>query len=484
MLNDIYDVAIIGGGIGGLMSAYMLSTRAKKNNLKLNIIIIDKGKKITERKCPAKYGVPCTHCKVCSITSGLSGAGAFSDGKFNLGTSYGGTLGDELGETTAMEYITLADNILQNIALKNNISYPKTYGTSMALRLKCLQNNLRLLDMTVRHLGTDRNLELMSKLIEELENNGVKFLTETEVEKIEVKSVNTILTDYVYDEEPEIIQEIYINHKGEKNILTSNKTIIAVGRGGSEFFKKFCDENGIMLSSNAVDIGVRVEMKDDIWKEFSDKIYEPKIVYKTKTFEDKTRMFCFNQGGLVSAENNDGVITANGHSYSDKNMKTDNCNFAILTSINFTKPFDEPTVYAKNISALSNIIGGGNVIVQRFGDLIRGRRTTDKRLSENTVRPTLKATAGDLSLVLPHRILTDIVETIYALDKVAPGTANDDTLLYGVESKYYSLRPFMLNDFSIVENVYVVGDCSGICRGLSQSAAMGLYVGEQIFNKG
>ena len=235
------------------------------------------------------------------------------------------------------------------------------------------------------------------------------------------------------------------------------------------------------MRSNHIDIGVRVEMKDIIWKEFSDRIYEPKILYKTKTFEDRCRMFCFNKGGLVSAENNHGIITANGHSYAEADKKTDNCNFAILSSIRFTEPFNQPTEYAENISRLANMIGKGSVLVQRFGDLVRGRRTNDHRLSQNTVVPTLKATAGDISLVLPHRILTNIIETIYALDKVAPGTANDDTLLYGCESKYYSIRPVFKNDkFELIDNVYIIGDGSGICRGLSQSGAMGIYVADQI----
>ena len=235
------------------------------------------------------------------------------------------------------------------------------------------------------------------------------------------------------------------------------------------------------MRSNHVDIGVRVEMKDIIWKEFSDQIYEPKILYKTKTFEDRCRMFCFNKGGLVSAENNHGIITANGHSFADQDKKTDNCNFAILSSIRFTEPFNQPTEYAESISRLANMIGNGNVLVQRFGDLVRGRRTNDHRLGQNTVVPTLKATAGDISLVLPHRILTNIIETIYALDRVAPGTANDDTLLYGCESKYYSIRPeFMNNKFELIDGVYIIGDGSGICRGLSQSGAMGIYVADCI----
>ena len=247
---------------------------------------------------------------------------------------------------------------------------------------------------------------------------------------------------------------------------------------------ELCRQFGISMKSNAVDIGVRVEMKDAIWREFSSRIYEPKILCRTKTFEDRTRMFCFNQGGIVSAENNDGVVTANGHSFADPAKKTENCNFAILSSIRFTEPFNNPTEYARSFSKMANLIGSGNVLVQRFGDLIRGRRTNDHRLGQNTVIPTLKATAGDLSLALPHRILTNIIETIYALDKVAPGTANDDTLLYGLESKYYSIKPVHDGDFRIFEGIYLIGDGSGICRGLSQSGAMGLYVADRILADG
>ena len=232
------------------------------------------------------------------------------------------------------------------------------------------------------------------------------------------------------------------------------------------------------MNSNSVDIGVRVEMKDIIWREFSDKIYEPKILYRTKTFEDRTRMFCFNQGGLVSAENNHGVITANGHSFAEPEKKTENCNFAILSSIHFNGNFNKPTEYAENIARNMNFAGDGNIIVQRFGDLVRGRRTNEHRLSANTVTPTLRAYPGDLSIVLPYRALTNIIETIYALDKVAPGTANPDTLLYGCENKYYSIRPEHNGSFEIMDGVYLIGDGSGITRGLSQSGAMGLF--EQI----
>lgn len=450
-----YDVVIVGAGIGGLMAAYGLKVR----NSSLKIAIIDRGKMIDERKCPSSNGKSCTHCNVCAITSGFAGAGAFSDGKYNLGTSYGGTLGDELGEQTAMDYINAANDILDYF-VPEGVNIP-TFGTNEALKLKCLQHNLQLLDMNVKHFGTDNNFDIMSRLINWLYNHYVELVPDTEI--LEINKCDD-------------------GYQLSNNNVTyfTNKIILATGRNGAEFVQKICKQFSIPVVSNAVDIGVRVEMKDAIWREFSSQIYEPKILYRTKTFEDRTRMFCFNQGGIVSAENNGSVITANGHAFSDIDKKTENCNFAILSSINFTEPFNDPTAYAKSFSMMANLIGNGNVLVQRFGDLIRGRRTNDHRLSQNTVKPTLKATAGDLSLALPHRILTNIIETIYALDEVAPGTANDDTLLYGLESKYYSIKPKHDENFMICDGVYLIGDGAGIARGLSQSAAMGLYVADKI----
>ncbi len=454
-----YDVAIIGGGIGGLMAAY----RLKENAPDIKIVITERGNSLEKRSCPAGRNSTCVHCKICSITSGYAGAGAFSDGKFNLGTAYGGTLGEELGDTVANRYIDEVDKILNKYCTSGEV---KVYKSNEDLKLKCLQNNLRLLDMNVKHLGTDKNFLTMQNLIKAIEEIGTDTL-------------------HFYDcQSVEKIDGGYKLHYTNGEQIIAKKIIIATGRGGANFVADFCRSFGVKMHSNHIDIGVRVEMKDIIWKEFSDKIYEPKILYKTKTFEDRCRMFCFNKGGLVSAENNHGIITANGHSYAEDEKRTENCNFAILSSIRFTEPFNQPTEYAESISRLANMIGKGNVIVQRFGDLIRGRRTNDHRLSQNTVEPTLRATAGDISLVLPHRILTNIIETIYALDKVAPGTANDDTLLYGCESKYYSIRPeFMNQEFELCDGVYIIGDGSGICRGLSQSGAMGIYVADCITKK-
>ena len=369
-------------------------------------------------------------------------------------------MGEELGDDVANLYINEVDKILNEYCTSG---MPQVFKSNDELRLKCIQNNLRLLDMNVKHLGTDNNYVTMQNLIKAIKASGTECYSFYDCDRVE-NSGDEYIVYYTNGE------SIYC-----KNI------IIATGRSGANFVSSFCKSNGVKMRSNNIDIGVRVEMKDIIWREFSSKIYEPKILYKTKTFEDRCRMFCFNQGGLVSAENNHGIITANGHSYAQADKKTDNCNFAILSSIRFTEPFDQPTEYAENISRLANMIGKNNVLVQRFGDLIRGRRTNEHRLSQNTVTPTLKATAGDISLVLPHRILTNIIETIYALDKVAPGTANDDTLLYGCESKYYSIRPeFMNKKFELIDNVYIIGDGSGICRGLSQSGAMGIYVADCI----
>lgn len=454
-----YNVCIIGAGIGGLMAAY----RIKQKKPNASVIICEKGATLENRKCPASATQGCAHCKICAVTNGYGGAGARSDGKLNIGTAYGGILGSEIGENDAMKYIRQVDDALCGFAdfVDGKRDYPEMYRSNEDLKLKCLQNNLRLLDMDVRHLGTDRNLSILKNLVRGLDEMGVDMRSGCEVEKIEKDGEKWIVT------------------AGELEIQ-ADKIVIAVGRGGAGFVSRFCREFDVKMKSNAVDIGVRVEMKDMIWREFSSRIYEPKILCRTKTFEDKTRMFCFNQGGIVSAENNNGVITANGHSYADKDKKTENCNFAILSSINFTEPFNKPTEYVESISRLANSIGNGNVLVQRFGDLVRGRRTNDHRLGQNTVIPTLKATPGDISLVLPHRILTNIIDTIYALDKVAPGTANDDTLLYGCEAKYYSIRPEHTRAFEVLDGAYIIGDCSGITRGLSQAGAMGLIVADDI----
>ena len=455
----MYDIAIIGGGIGGLMAAY----RAVVNNPKLKIVILEKGLSLSKRHCPAGKNQKCIHCKVCSITSGYAGAGAFSDGKFNLGTAYGGTMGDELGEDLAMYYINQVDSILEQFA----DDYPPMYHSNEELKLKCLQNNLRLLDMNVRHLGTDKNFDTMQSLIDALEQSGVEMRDLTEVLEIEKQEGYYAVAHRRAGRDAETLQ--------------AAKIVISTGRSGSDFVIRTCKKFGIRMDANSVDIGVRVEMKDIIWREFSSQIYEPKILYRTKTFEDRTRMFCFNQGGLVSAENNHGVITANGHSFAQPEKKTENCNFAILSSIHFDGDFQKPTEYAENIARNTNFAAEGNIMVQRFGDLIRGRRSTPGRVEESFTTPTLNATPGDLSLVLPKRILDGIIEMIYALDKIAPGTANEDTLLYGVEVKFYNMEVAVDEHLqSPYKGLYVIGDGSGITHSLSHASASGVYVARNI----
>lgn len=452
-----YDVAIVGGGIGGLMTAYRLLEKKPGSR----IVILEKGLPLQQRHCPAGKEKSCLHCGICSITSGFAGAGAFSDGKFNIGTAYGGSMGEELGEDTAMRYICEVDRVLERFAE----DYPPLYRSNEALKLKCLQNNLRLLDMNVRHLGTDKNFRTMELLIAHLEKAGVELKARTDCTEVDKTDDGFLVTTVC---------------GGQSDTVKAARLVIATGRSGADFVQAVCRRFGVVMEANSVDIGVRVEMKDIIWREFSSQIYEPKILYRTKTFEDRTRMFCFNQGGLVSAENNHGVITANGHAYAEPEKKTDNCNFAILSSIHFAGDFTKPTEYAENIAKNTNFAAEGNVMVQRFGDLIRGRRTNEHRLRAGSVVPTLKAFPGDLSVVIPYRALTNIIETIYALDKVAPGTANDDTLLYGCENKYYSIRPVHNENFEIADGLYLIGDGSGITRGLSQSGAMGLFVGDRI----
>lgn len=452
-----YDIAIIGGGIGGLMAAHRLITKAPNQK----IVILEQGLPLDKRHCPASKNKACLHCKICSITGGYAGAGAFSDGKFNLGTAYGGTMGEEIGEAQAMKYINGVDHVLEGFAE----DYPKLYSSCEELKLKCLQNNLRLLDMNVRHLGTDKNFKTMHALIENLRARGVEMRSLCVCENLHQEAGEYLVT---------------VTENGNTLSLSAHTVIVATGRSGAEFVKRICGNFGVVMEANSVDIGVRVEMKDIIWREFSSKIYEPKILYRTKTFEDRTRMFCFNQGGLVSAENNHGVITANGHSFAEPEKKTDNCNFAILNSIHFEGDFKKPTEYAENIAKNMNFAAEGNIMVQRFGDLVRGRRTNEHRLGAGSVLPTMKAFPGDLSMVMPYRALTNIIEMIYALDKVAPGTANDDTLLYGCENKYYSIRPKHNAHFEIADRLYLIGDGSGITRGLSQSGAMGLYAADAI----
>ena len=454
-----YDIVIIGGGIGGLMSAYSLIT----NDPSLKICMLERGNAIRHRVCPmlTKASDVCLRCKNCAIMEGMAGAGAFSDGKYVVSTEYGGWLTEFMPEQTVIDYIEKADSILVSFGATTERFMP-----SDELKQLCLKYDLHMAQAQVKHLGTDSNYDTMVKLID--------FLSER----------ITILTNSTVSDIDKKMHTVTYSHAGNEYKVRGDKIIVAVGRAGSSFFSEWYKKNGIPLENNQVDIGVRVELPSIIWRDFAEKIYEPKIWYRSKVYGDKTRMFCFNDRGSVVMENTDGVLTVNGHSYRDEAKKTKNTNFALLATMKFTHPFNNPIEYARHVASLSNLMSGGSVLVQRLGDLRRGRRSDDKRIAASTTRPTLKAVPGDLSLCMPKRQLDNIIETIDALDQIAPGTANYDTLLYGIECKYYSARP-LCSDFELdsTEGIYAIGDGAGFTRSLSQAAANGLYVADKILAK-
>lgn len=450
-----YDVIIIGAGPGGIFSAYEL-TRLQPQ---LKIALFEAGHELSRRKCPidGQKVKSCVGCDTCSIMSGFGGAGAFSDGKYNITNDFGGTLFEYIGKTQALELMRYVDEI--------NVAYggegTRLYSTAGSrFKKQCMQNDLHLLDASVRHLGTDINYIVLENLYAYLKDR-VTFFFDTPVVSVEAGDQGyRVICDTAFYE--------------------CDRCIISVGRSGSKWMEKVCTELAIPTSSNRVDIGVRVELPAEIFSHLTDELYESKIVYRTQKYEDKVRTFCMNPRGAVVNENTNGIITVNGHSYEDPEKQTQNTNFALLVSKHFSEPFKDSNGYGESIARLSNMLGGG-VIVQRFGDLIRGQRSTHKRIAESFVTPTLNATPGDLSLVLPKRILDGIIEMLYALDKVAPGTANDDTLLYGVEVKFYNMEVEVDEHLKTkYDGIYVIGDGSGITHSLSHASASGVYVARQI----
>lgn len=458
-MKQQYDIVIIGGGISGLMAAYRLSGE----NPGLSIALFEKGKHLDQRTCPiiTKKAGACIKCASCAIMEGLAGAGAFSDGKYVITTEYGGWLTDFLEPETVIDYIEQADKILVRFGATTERFMP-----SNELKKRCLEFDLHMSQAQLKHLGTDSNFETMLHLVRDLENK-IELHTQTNVTDVDKASHTLTVCD-----------------KDGEHTCKADKIIFAVGRAGSLVFSDWCERNHIPQHNNQVDIGVRVELPSLVWKDFAEKIYEPKIRYRSKQYGDNVRMFCFNDRGSVVTENTAGVLTVNGHSYREEERKTQNSNFALLSTTNFTQPFKEPIEYARHVASLANLISGGSVLVQRLGDLMAGRRTQEKRLRQSTVRPTLNAVPGDLSLCLPKRQLDNIVETLQALDQIAPGTANYDTLLYGIECKYYSARP-KCDNFEIEgsKGIYAIGDGAGFTRSLSQAAANGLYVADLLLGK-
>lgn len=450
-----YDIIIIGAGPGGIFSAYELAEKAPQ----LKIAVFEAGHALNKRNCPIDGDKikTCIGCKSCSIMSGFGGAGAFSDGKYNITNDFGGTLYKYIGKDKALELMHYVDEINMRYGGEGTKLY-STAGTK--IKKMCVQHDLHLLDASVRHLGTDKNYVVLQNLYNNLKDR-VEFFFDTPVDSVKV------------------IEGGYEIVCGD-NAYTCEKCIISVGRIGSKWMERICKELNIPTKSNRVDIGIRVELPAEVFSHLTDELYESKIVYRTKEYGDKVRTFCMNPKGAVVNENTNGIITVNGHSYEDVSRQTENTNFALLVAKHFSEPFKDSNGYGESIARLSNMLGGG-VIVQRFGDLIRGRRSNQNRIDEAFITPTLKATPGDLSLVLPKRILDGIIEMIYALDKVAPGTANDDTLLYGVEVKFYNMEVEVNSDLeSCLDKLYIIGDGSGITHSLSHASASGVYVARKI----
>ena len=455
--NMNYDVIIIGAGPGGIFSAYEIT----RLNPEIKVAVFEAGHALAKRRCPIDGDKikSCISCKSCSIMSGFGGAGAFSDGKYNITNDFGGTLFEYIGKQHALDLMRYVDDINMSFGGEGTRLYT-TAGTKF--KTECIKHDLHLLDASVRHLGTDVNYIVLENLYNHLKGK-VEFFFNTPVE-----SVTRIDGGY----------EV----KCKKGVYTSEKCIISVGRSGSKWMETVCREMQIPTKSNRVDIGVRVELPAEVFAHITDELYESKIVYRTPKYEDRVRTFCMNPRGSVVSENTNGIITVNGHSYEDPSKQTGNTNFALLVAKHFSEPFKDSNGYGESIARLSNMLGGG-VIVQRFGDLIRGQRSTQSRIDEAFVTPTLRATPGDLSLVLPKRILDGIIEMVYALDKIAPGTANDDTLLYGVEVKFYNMEVEVDENLeSCYDGLYVIGDGSGITHSLSHASASGIHVARHIAN--
>lgn len=446
-----YDVIIVGAGPGGIFSAYELM----KKRPECSIAVFEAGNPLEKRKCPIDGDKvkTCIRCESCAIMNGFGGAGAFSDGKYNITNQFGGTLHEYIGKQRAIELMEYVDKI--------NLTYggegTHLYSTANTkIKKLCLENDLHLLDASVRHLGTDINYIVLENLYHELKEH-VDFYFRSPVEHV-------VKTEEGYE----------ICLKNEK--YSCRACIISAGRSGSKWMQKVCEELDIPTRSNRVDIGVRVELPAEVFSHLTDELYESKIVYRTAKYEDLVRTFCMNPRGAVVNENTNGIVTVNGHSYEDPARYTKNTNFALLVSKHFSEPFKDSNGYGESIARLSNMLGDG-VIVQRFGDLVRGRRSNASRINEGFVTPTLAATPGDLSLVMPKRILDGIIEMMHALDKIAPGTANDDTLLYGVEVKFYNMEVEIDQNLETChKGLFVIGDCSGVTHSLSHASASGVFV--------
>ena len=460
-MNLIYDVILVGGGVAGIFAAYELVV----NRPDLKIVLLEQGAEIRKRHCPLTEGkvTNCTSCKECAIMRGFGGAGAFSDGKYNFTTQFGGWLNEYMPDREVMALIEYVDEINMRFGATHEF-FTTSSPAAASIRSRALSLDLHLMEARCKHLGTERSYNILIDMYDFLKER-LEIVCNTRVDSFETDADNGFLL---------------ATTRGE---YRGRRLVVAPGRSGSEWFSDECRRHHMSQINNQVDIGVRVELPALVFKEITDAVYEAKLHYRTRQYKDLVRTFCMNPYGYVVTENTDGIITVNGHSFTDPARGSENTNFALLVSNKFTSPFREPNQYGKRIASLSNMLGGG-VLVQRFGDLIDGRRTNEHRLEQSFVRPTLEATPGDLSLALPKRHLDNIIEMIQTLDKLAPGTANHDTLLYGVEVKFYSSRLSLSSQLETeMPGLYAIGDGAGITRGLSQAAASGVVAARDILVK-
>ena len=476
-----YDIIVAGSGAGGVFLAYEL-TRIQN---KAKVLFIDKGAPLEERLCPISLGKTdtCIKCKPCHIMNGYGGAGGLSDGKYNITTEFGGDLHKYVGEDKAMDLMEYVDSVICEMGG----SQAKLYSTADSdLKTKCLQNDLHLLQAKVRHLGTDRNLKILGHIYNYVKDR-VDILFKTEVTDVDQNEDGSFTVKTVPNgsipKDPQGAYKRMVEAMSDDGIYTCSDIVLATGRSGSAWMGEICDKFDIEQMRNRVDLGGRRDLPTEVFESITKQVYESKIVYQTKKYGDLVRTFCMNPHGEVVSENTGGIVTVNGHSYAGKDKLTENTNFALLVSNVFTEPFKDSNEYGASIASLSNMLGGG-VLMQRFGDLQQGRRTSERRMQKCFTRPTLNATAGDLSLVIPKRQLDDIMEMIYALDKIAPGVANEDTLLYGVEVKFYNSKVKVDNNLMTkVPNMYAIGDGSGVTHSLSQASASGVLVARILAEK-
>ena len=468
-MNTRYaDVVIVGAGPSGIFTALgMLAAGSSAN-----IVIVEKGLPIERRSCPkAKVG-HCVGCNPCRITTGFSGAGAFSDGKLSLSYEVGGDLPDLIGADLAQSTIEQVDRVYLDFGADEHVEGVGNPDEVKEIRRRAIQAGLKLVDCPIRHLGTEKAQEIYGRIEDHLRAAGVELLFETECLNVIMEGVHNV---------GPVCRGVRVCRDGEEFDILADRTVIATGRRGADWLERLCAMHGIEHAPGPVDIGVRVEMRNEVMERVNNVLYESKLIGYPNPFRNKVRTFCQNPGGFVSQENYDGgLAVVNGHSY--KERKSENTNLAILCSSNFREPFDQPIAYAQKIGELANMLGAGHILVQRFGDILDGKRTWQHELDRSNVRPTLPdAVAGDITSALPYRTMTSIINFMRAVDEAIPGFAADETLLYAPELKFYSNRVKMDERFDTnIDNLHCLGDSSGWTRGLMMASVMGWLMGQRL----